>query len=356
MKGSVLYVAYPLLPVTEESCGGAEQVLSVTERGMLSRGWRTCLAAAQGSCPAGESFSTGAPADATDLFEARDAEQSRRILVMLHRDAYRFDLIHDMSGSFWRYADEIELPVLATLHLPRSFYPRELFADIPANVFFNCVSESQARGFADLPRMLGVVENGIELGRLRLSSRRDGYLLWMGRICEEKGTHLALEVAERCGSLIAIAGQVYPFSYHQQYFDREVAPRLARLGLRARLLHQLSLDNKVTLLRRARALLLPTLAEETSSLAAMEAMACGTPVIAFRRGAVPEIVDDGVTGILVDSVEEMAQAVVLAEQIDPAACRARVERHYSAARMVDEYERLYSSALGRWRPAAARAA
>ncbi len=356
MKGSILYVAYPLLPVTEESCGGAEQILTITECAMHERGWRTRLAAAEGSRAAGELFSTGAPAQTLDNFEQRDAEQSRRILTMLGRDAYRFDLIHDMSGRFWRYAYEVELPVLATLHLPRSFYPAELFVDIPSNVYFHCVSQTQARWFADLPRMLGVVQNGIELSRFRVSSSRDGYLVCLGRICEEKGTHLALEVAERTGSLIVVAGQVYPFSYHQQYFEREVRPRLERLGTRARLLHQLSLDNKVALLRRARALLLPTCADETSSLVAMEAMACGTPVIAFRQGAVPEIVEDGVTGILVDSVEEMAQAVVLADQIDPAACRARVERLYSAARMVDEYERVYSSVLSCWRPAAARAA
>ena len=356
MKGSVLYVAYPLLPVTGESCGGAEQVLALTERAMCSRGWRTCLAAAAGSLAAGELFSTGAPAEAPDCFDQRDAEQTRRILAMLRLHAGRFDLIHDHSGSFWRNAAAIDLPVLATLHLPRSFYPLEAFEDVPGNVSFHCVSGSQARSFSGLPRMLGVVQNGIDLGRFRLSSSRDGYLVCLGRICEEKGTHLALDVAASTGSLIVLAGQVYPFSYHRQYFEREVAPRLERLGARARLLDQLSLDNKVALLRRARAVLLPTLAEETSSLIAMEAMACGTPVIAFRRGALPEIVEDGVTGILVDSVEEMAHAVNLAEQIDPAACRARVEKLYSATRMVDDYERVYASVLSGWQPATARAA
>lgn len=356
MKGSVLYVGYPLLPVTEQSCGGAEQVLAATERAMHTRGWRTCLAAADGSRPAGELFSTGAPATARDHFQQRDAEQNRRILAMLRRDAARVDLVHDNSGSFWRHAAAFDLPVLATLHLPRAFYPPELFENVPENVTFNCVSESQARSFIDLPQVLGVVQNGIDLDRFRLSSARDPYLLSLGRICEEKGTHHALDVAEQTGSLIVIAGQVYPFSYHQQYFEREVRPRMEHLGARARLLEQLSTDSKIALLRRARALLLPTLADETSSLVSMEAMACGSPVIAFRRGAVPEIVEDGVTGILVDSVEEMVQAVNLVSQIDPVACRRRVEEFYSAARMVDEYERMYESVIARWQPAATRAA
>ena len=356
MKGSLLYVAYPLLPVTEESCGGAEQMLITLERGMFQRGWRTCLAAAEGSRPAGEFFSTGAPARTLDCFGQRHAEQTGHILSMLRREAGRFDLIHDKSGSFWSQAGQVELPLLATLHLPRDFYPPELFADIPENVFFNCVSESQARSFSDLPRMLGVVRNGIDLGRFRLNGKKDNYVLCLGRICQEKRTHLALDIAEQTGLRIVIVGQVYPFSYHRQYFEREVEPRLRRLGMRARLLDQLSLDNKVALLRRARALLLPTDAEETSSLVSMEAMACGTPVIAFRRGAVPEIVEDEVTGFLVDSVEEMADAVGRVAQIDPAACRRRAESLYSAARMADEYEALYSSVLGQWEPVVARAA
>jgi glycosyltransferase involved in cell wall biosynthesis len=92
-------------------------------------------------------------------------------------------------------------------------------------------------------------------------------------------------------------------------------------------------------------LLVPSLCEETSSLVSLEAMACGTPVIAFRRGGIPEVVEDGETGLLVDSVEEMAAAVKQVGAIDPDACRSRVERHFSAQRMADDYEWLYARVI-----------
>lgn len=347
MKGSILYVAYPLLPVTDESCGGAEQMLALTERSMYERGWDTCLAAAAGSRPAGRVFETGRAAAAPDCFEERQREQDARIRSLLHSPFVSFDLVHDKSGSFWKHAARFNVPVLATLHLPRSFYPNELFENTAANVFFNCVSESQAESFRDLPNLLGVIQNGIATDRFPLCLKKQDFLLCLGRICEEKGTHLALDVAEELGLPIVIAGQVYPFSYHQRYFEAEIEPRVRRSGGRARLLDRLTTPQKIYLLRHARALLLPTSAEETSSLVSMEAMSCGTPVIAFRRGAVPEIVEHGVTGLLVDDAIEMREAVKLTAGIDPRACRRRVERLYNAERMADQYEQIYSRVLTR---------
>ena len=87
------------------------------------------------------------------------------------------------------------LPVLATLHLPRHFYPADAFENVPQNVFFNCVSAAQSRSFADLANMVGVVRNGIAVSRFPFVTEKEGYLLWMGRVCEEKGPHVAIEVA-----------------------------------------------------------------------------------------------------------------------------------------------------------------
>src|SRR6185312_6940489 len=111
------------------------------------------------------------------------------------RQGEAFDLVHDHSGSFWKRTAEIDTPVLATLHLPRSFYPAGSFDDVPANVSFNCVSDSQARSFVDLDAAASVVPNGIALdcfqtiGNIARNDDRRG-LLWLGRICEEKAPHL----------------------------------------------------------------------------------------------------------------------------------------------------------------------
>src|SRR5262249_27282910 len=153
-------------------------------------------------------------------------EHQEKIIEFVRRrelEGRPFAFIHDMSGSFWPCAVSLLAPVLATLHLPRGFYRPHLFENVPANVFFNCVSHTQARAFADLEGLAGVVPNGIALGQLQArcaaSRASKSGLLWLGRICEEKAPHLALEIAGRAAMAITLAGQVYPFSYHWQYFD-----------------------------------------------------------------------------------------------------------------------------------------
>ena len=342
----ILYIAYPLLPVTEASCGGAEQALLTLEREMARRGDATVVAAAAGSRVAGELYSTGDPARLPDQLAWRDVEHNRRILQLLEADD-EFDLVHDMSGTFWKHAGQTSLPVLATLHLPPVLYSREMFEHFAPNLFFNCVSESQACSFAYLPRQLGVVQNGIDLKRFprEMAGKASGkYLLWLGRICQEKAPHLALEVAERSGWPLVLAGSVYPFTYHREYCEREVAPRLKR-NPRARWIKSPTFSEKLVLLQHARALVITSQIDETSSLVAMEAMACGIPVVALRRGAIPEVVADTRTGFVVESVEEMIAALARVAEIDPHVCRQRVERHFSAARMADDFERLYQRVL-----------
>ena len=340
-KAGVLYVSYPMLPVSDASCGGAEQMLWALEREMHLRGWRTVVAGCEGSRVQGELFSTGEAPRETDFFEQRSSDHSGKITELLRGSNGDFALVHDKSGHFWKSAGETHHAILATLHLPRSFYPTGVFEATPGNVFFNCVSKSQAESFRDLPRMLGVVNNGIALDRFELQCRKADYLLWMGRICPEKGAHLAIEVAHRAKMPLVLAGQVYPFSYHQEYSRREIEPQITADGSSVRFVESPSFDEKVKLLQNARALLVTSLAPETSSLVAMEAMACGTPVIALRRGALPEVVEHGVSGFVVDDLSRIVAAVDDVEFIWPEACRSRVEEKFSATRMASDYEELY---------------
>ena len=346
----VLYVAYPLLPISEHSAGGAEQMLLALERQMIARGHRTTIAASATSQIAGELFSTGEPADGADQFEKRSEEQTRRLLDWLSSEAAdRFDLIHDMSGGFWPHAERLAVPVLATLHLPRQLYKHTNFSSIPDCVSFNCVSQSQSREFGDLPRVLGIAPNGIDLDRFSptVPGEKRDYLLWLGRICEEKGAHKALDVAHEARQRIIISGTIYPFLYHQKYFAREMIPRLKRAGDRAKYIPHPSFAEKLDLIRNASALLITSEVNETSSVVAMEAAACGTPVIAFARGALPEIVAEGVTGWLVDNGEQMALALSRVGEIDPERCRKHASRYYSSQSMADAYELLYRKLLNK---------
>ena len=346
----ILYVAYPLLTVSDESAGGAEQVLLTLEREMARRGALTTVAASAGSRVSGELLSTGDPCTQPDDYERRRVEHEDRIVDFVRRRAREgmaFDLVHDHSGSFWRRAAEIDSPMLATLHLPRNFYPTESFDMVPENVSFNCVSASQARSFADLESLPGVTTNGIALDSFtdhdgadaQRGAARKG-LLWLGRICEEKAPHLALQIAACAGLPITLAGQIYPFSYHQQYFEREVAPRLREIP-DAEFVSAPPMELKRRLLRQAQALLITSQTDETSSLVAMEAAAAGAPVIALRRGALPEVVQHGATGFLVEDAAQAVLALQKVSGIDAKACVQYAEENFSAAKMAESYSALY---------------
>jgi glycosyltransferase involved in cell wall biosynthesis len=182
------------------------------------------------------------------------------------------------------------------------------------------------------------VPNGVDVDRLASPVSRRGYALALGRICPEKGFHVALDAARIAGVPLLLAGEVYPYPEHERYFRDEIAPRLDR---RRKFVGPAGFARKRRLLSGARCLLVPSLAPETSSLVAMEALACGTPVIAHRTGALPGIVEHCRTGFLVDGADEMARAIRAASSIDPEACRRAARERFSSAGMIELYLETY---------------
>ena len=332
----VLSVAYPLFPVGADSSGGAEQILFLLDREIVRAGHRSLVIAATGSNVSGELIETSvATGQITDSVRSKAQSEHRHAIsrTLQHADV---DVIHFHGLDFAEYVPSTQAAMLATLHLPLSWYSEPSFK--LDNLELVCVSRSQSAG-----TFRPVVCNGVDTTRFGQSSSAKGdYLLWLGRICPEKGVHIALRVAQRAGMKMIIAGPVHSFETHQRYFQEEISPLL---DAKRTYLGPVGGDTKEQLLRYARCLLVPSLVAETSSLVAMEAMSAGTPVIAFRSGALPEIVEHGVTGYIVDSESEMVEAVQAIGQISRSICRDTAKRRFDSRRMAAEYLHRYEAMI-----------
>lgn len=326
----ILNVAYPFAPVRSDSVGGAEQILASLDRGLVDAGHDSHVLACEGSRVAGRLHAIEcATGEIDDAARARAHASYRRAIARIV-ESERIDLVHLHGIDFPHYAPE-RAPSLATLHLPVSWYDASIWS-LPAHIRMHCVSRHQHESAAHR-RLSPPICNGVpSLARADVK-RRDAFVM-LARICPEKGVHLALEAARRADAALLIAGHVYPYREHLDYFDREVAPLLDR---RRRMIGPVSGAAKARLLGMARGLLAPYTAPETSSLVAMEAMSAGAPVIAFRAGALPDIVKHGRTGFLVDDVAQMADAMTRADEIDPDVCRATAAQRYSRDRMIGDY-------------------
>jgi glycosyltransferase involved in cell wall biosynthesis len=200
------------------------------------------------------------------------------------------------------------------------------------------VGRAQHEACPKTPNLLPPIDNGVPVDALAARHAKRRFALTLGRICPEKGVHLAIDAAKSADIPLIVAGEVFPYEAHQRYFAEEVQPRL---DARRRFLGPVGFARKRRLLTAAQCLLVPSLAPETSSLVAREALACGTPVVAFRNGALPETIEHGRTGFLVETAAEMAEAIPLAAALDPGLCRSVARRRFSLDAMTRRYLELY---------------
>lgn len=340
MPLTVLSVSYSLAHVSRRTAGGAEQVLATLDEALVRAGHRSLVLAPAGSRCHGLLIPAQIP---TGILDDRAKLEARRVFKkLLDRalDDYAVDIVHMHGLDFYDYLPDRELPIVVSLHLPLSWYLPKGLRQVRSDVTLACVSESQARTAPADVRIDAVVPNGVDLARFYPRRRKSSYAFAMGRICPEKGLHLAIDAAEGAGVGLIIAGSVFDYPEHRDYFDAMIRPRLNNS---IRFIGLVGGARKANLLAGARCLLVPSLAPETSSLVAMEAMAAGTPVVTFPSGALSEIVTHQRTGFLVNNAEEMAEAITEVDSILPTTCRREAEQRFSSMRMFAQYLDLYRS-------------
>jgi glycosyltransferase involved in cell wall biosynthesis len=335
---------YPLPPV---GYGGIELVVSLLARSLRQRGHRVILFGAEDSHDAVVGL---APASwrpdlgAVHSQGLRDMTYAARVNDYLQNQAGHVDLVHDHAGlAMVAQAQAMDLaPVLHTVHGPVTEPLASAIQSLGVHTSLVAISHSQLQPAPWLP-WVGVVPNAVDIDALQFTPAedREQYLLVLARICLDKGQHHAIEVARQAGLKLVLAGKVDPGS--EAYFEEEIAPHID--GLRVTWVENVSGAEKTRLLSHAAALLAPITWPEPFGLSMVEAMVSGTPTIAFRQGAAPELIDEGKTGFVVDTIDEMVEAVLAVGEIDPARCSLLARNRFSPDVMVDDYLRVYERVL-----------
>ena len=265
-----------------------------------------------------------------------------KLVEMAQKD--KFDIIQFHSMHFWVYLASLmkNTPLFYSFHDPLNF-PKETKAvkliyktfheKKIKNAHFISLSNTQRKPLPNL-NYAGTVYNGIDVDRFKFSEKQGSYLAFAGRIIRGKGLDIAIRVAQKTNQTLKIAS---PVNDHK-YWEKEIKPHLGRKIIYKGMLSQKTM---VAFYQKAKAFLMPTLLEESFGLVLTEAMSCGTPVIGFNRGAVPEIIAQGKTGFVVHNERGMIQAVKKIDSIKREDCRQRVIENFSLQKMIDGYEKIY---------------
>lgn len=325
----IAIISTPHIPTPPRGYGASEVIAGLIAEGLERRGHQVRLFACSGSTARVTEIWSYPEVRLATSFDQRELIQVTRAL----HDAADCDLIHNHCLSTGpALAHLAPRPFLTTLHYVHPIV--EAFPEAP----YIAISDRQRAQLSE-KNVVARVYNGIDLRQFPLSNEREDYLLFLGRFHPNKGADLAIEVARQSGRKLVIAAPEPPED-KRDWFESQVQPHLHGS---IKWIGPVEGEERARLLGRAAATLLPLRWDEPFGLVMVESMACGTPPIAIRRGAAPELILPGVTGFLVDDIPGMIAAVEQATMIDPLRCRRHVEENFSAERMVDEYERLFQS-------------
>jgi glycosyltransferase involved in cell wall biosynthesis len=318
--------------------GPWEQIASNIAEGLIKKGVEVTLFAT------GDSITAGTLDAVCETGYEEDRNQDAKVLECLHissvmEKASQFDLIHNNFDFLpLTYSALIKTPVITTIHGFSSSRIIPVYKKY--NASSNYVSISNADRNAELT-YLATVYNGLDTRDFSFTAQADNYLLYFGRIHHDKGTAESIEIARKTNRRLLIAGIIQDADYYREkvepFIDNEQIVYVGHAGP----------DKRKDLLGNAAALLHPINFNEPFGMSVAEAMICGTPVIAFNKGSMPELIKDNETGFLVNTIEEAVEAVNKLPAINRANCRDWATAQFSSEKMVDDYYKLYQHILER---------
>jgi len=333
----VALVSPPFISVPPAGYGGTELIVAELARSLARRGHEPVVYATGDSAIPGieirSYFAAGQWPPDPDV----EATHAAWCLRDIARDPHGFDVVHLHTAAAVALSRLCPYPMVATIHHDRSEELARIYRDNPA-VRRVAISASQAR--KEGPGIAAIVHHGLDPQRFPAMPDQ-GYLLHIGRYAPDKGTHLAIEIAARSGLPLILAGQ----SHDDDYYRERVQPLVERHGVLE--VGPVGGARKLHLLARARALLFPIQWDEPFGLVMIESLLCGVPVLALRRGSVPEVIEDGITGLIADDPIELVASARIAETFfDREHIRGIARKRWNADRMADDYLQIYRDAVG----------
>jgi glycosyltransferase involved in cell wall biosynthesis len=334
----IAVIAPPWTPVPPKLYGGIELVVDRLATGFARAGHDVLL------------FTTGDSTSAVHRqWVLKEAEHERigmvvpelRHIMAAYEAVKDYDIIHDHTVMGPVYAQRFpDTKVVTTVHGPFNDELIDIYGRIADTVPLIAISHAQSKPAPQIP-IARVIHHGLDVEEFPVGGGQGGYFLFLGRMSPDKGAHRATEIAFKAGVPLIMAAKMRE-PWEHRYFDRNVRPYL---NDDIRYVGEVPHEEKLELLANARGLLFPIRWNEPFGMVMIEAMACGTPVLAFPEGAAPEVVQDGTTGFLCADEAEMVDAIGRIDQIDRAACRASVEDYFSTDRMVREHIELFEKIL-----------
>ncbi|HVM02636.1 MAG TPA: glycosyltransferase family 4 protein [Acidimicrobiales bacterium] len=336
----IAVIAPPWTPVPPRLYGGIELVVDRLATGFQRAGHEVLLfTTGDSTCPVPRKWLL---AEAEHQRIGMVVPELRHIMAAYEAVA-DYDIVHDHTVMGPVYAQRLpETRVVTTIHGPLNDELIDIYGRIAERVPLIHISHAQGRPAPHIPPAR-VIHHGLDVEDFPFGTGEGGYCLFLGRMSPDKGAHRATEICYKAGVPLIIAAKMRE-PWEHEYFNANVRPYL---NDDLRYLGEVPHDEKLELLANARCLVFPIRWNEPFGMVMIEAMACGTPVLAFREGAAPEVVEHGRTGFLCDDEADMVDAIGRLDQIDRAECRASVERYFSTGRMVREHVELFDELLAR---------